>query len=149
MNDKEIMSLAIKEAKNAYKRGECPVGAVIVQNGNIITQAGNREIELKDPTAHAEILALRGAGRIINAHTFPDCIVYTTLQPCPMCTNALLRAKVQKVIYGAQSFEYIYKETFNPDHITLSGPIMNKECRDLFIKWAEETGREFIFNTDK
>lgn len=96
MNDKEIMTVAFKEAQAAYDRGECPVGAAIVRNGAIVASAGNREIELKDPTAHAEILVLREAGQLLDQHTFPDCTVYTTLWPCPMCANALLRAKVQR-----------------------------------------------------
>ncbi|MDP2683673.1 MAG: nucleoside deaminase [bacterium] len=146
-NDIEIMSLALDEAKSAYKRGECPVGAVIVQNGKIIAHAGNRETELKDPTAHAEILVLREAGKILDKHTFPDCVVYSTLWPCPMCANALLRAKVPKIICGAESFKYIDEETFNSSHLTRVGPIMNTECRDIFIKWVKDTGREFILGS--
>ncbi len=121
MNDKEIMATAFEEAKAAYERGECPVGAVIVINGDIVAHAGNREIELKDPTAHAEILVLRQAGQFLNQHTFPDCAIYTTLWPCPMCTNALLRAKVPKVVCGAKSFNYIYEETFNPSRLVMEG----------------------------
>jgi len=142
--DEEIMSIALDEAKLAYERGECPVGAAIVQNGIIIAKTSNREEELKDPTAHAEILALREAGQILGKKTFPDCIIYTTLWPCPMCANALLRAKVPKVICGAKSFDYIYKETFNPAHLIATGPIMNDECREIFIKWAKKTNREFV-----
>ena len=87
MNDVEMMTVAFEEAKAAYERGECPVGAVIVRDGEIIARAGNRETELKDPTAHAEILVMREAGRLLNKHTFPDCIIYTTLWPCPMCVG--------------------------------------------------------------
>lgn len=144
MRDIEIMKIALIEANDAFARGECPVGAVIVKDGDIIAQAGNREIELRDPTAHAEILVLREAGKILDRHTFPDCAVYTTLWPCPMCANALLRAKVPTVICGAKSFDYIYKETFDPSHLTALGPIMNDECRNIFIEWAKKTGREFI-----
>ena len=129
MSDKEIMAAAFEEANAAYLRGECPVGAAIVRNGDIIAQAGNREIELNDPTAYAEILVLRKTGQLLNQHTFPDCTVYTTLWPCPMCANALLRAKVPKVICGAKSFKYIYKETFSPSRIIMDGPIMADECR--------------------
>lgn len=146
MNDIEIMSIALAEAKSAYERGECPVGAVIVKDGKIIVKAGNREIKLNDPTAHAEILVLREAGKKLNKHTFSDCVVYTTLKPCPMCANTLIRAKVQKVIFGAESFDYIFKETFNAKHLTSIGPIMNEDCRNIFIKWAKETGRKFILD---
>lgn len=129
MNDREIMAVALAEAKAVYERGECPVGAVIVRNGDIVARAGNREIELKDPTAHAEILILREAGQILNQHTFPDCTIYTTLWPCPMCANTLLRAKIPKVVCGAKSFKYIYEEMFNPTQLAKKGPIMTDECR--------------------
>ena len=144
MNDKEIMKLAFKEANAAYERGECPVGAVIVRKGDIIARAGNREIELNDPTAHAEILVLRDAGQLLNQHTFPDCTVYTTIWPCPMCANALLRAKIPNVVCGAKSFKYIYEETFSPSRIVMEGPIMSDECRGIFIRWVKESGRDFI-----
>lgn len=75
---------AYKEAEKAYNKGECPVGAVIVRNGTIIARAGNRELELNDPTAHAEILVMREAGRLLGKHTFPDaqCIRPYGLAPC-------------------------------------------------------------------
>lgn len=144
MEDREIMAIAYEEAKAAYQRGECPVGAVIVRNGKIVARAGNRELELNDPSAHAEILVLREAGRLLNQHTFPDCTVYTTLWPCPMCANTLLRAKVPRVVCGARSFRYIYEETFSPSRIAMEGPIMSDECRGIFIKWVRENGYDFI-----
>ncbi|MCL5958054.1 MAG: nucleoside deaminase, partial [Chloroflexi bacterium] len=107
-------------------------------------RAGNREVELNDPTAHAEILVLREAGPLLGKHTFPDCTVYTTLWLCPMCENALLRAKVPKVVCGARSFKYIYEDTFNPSRIARLGPIMEEECRGILIRWLKETGRDFI-----
>ena len=146
MNDLEIMNIALQEAKNALERGECPVGAVIVKDNRIIAKAGNREIELNDPTAHAEILVLREAGKILKAHTFPDCIVYTTLWPCPMCANSMIRAKIKKVVSGAKSFSYITKESFNPENLKYQGPIMEDDCKDIFIKWVKMTGREFILD---
>jgi tRNA(adenine34) deaminase len=139
MTDVEIMMIALDEARQAYARGECPVGAVITRNGDIVAQAGNRESELSDPTAHAEILVLREAGRRLGQYTLPDCTVYTTLWPCPMCANALLRAKIPKVICGAKSFNYIYEETFRPSRIVMEGPIMSDECRGIFIEWAMKT----------
>jgi len=148
VSDRDIMSLALNEAISAFDRGECPVGAVIVKNGIIIAKTSNREEELNDPTAHAEILALREAGKILNKHTFRDCVIYTTLWPCPMCANAMLRAKIPKVICGAKSFKFIYEDTFNPSHVITEGPIMNDECRDIFVKWAKKTNREFILEGD-
>lgn len=148
MDNKDFMNEALEEAQRAYERGECPVGAVIVQDGVIIARAGNRELELKDPTAHAEIMVLRGAGQILERHTFPDCTLYTTLWPCPMCENAMLRAKISKVICGARSFKYIFESTFDPANLPKLGPIMEEECRGIFIKWLKETDREFIIEAE-
>jgi len=147
--DKGFMEQAFKEAQKAYERGECPVGAVIVRNGIPLAGAGNREIELNDPTAHAEILVLREAGQLLGVHTFSDCTVYTSLWPCPMCENALLRAKVKEVVCGASSFKYIYENTFNKSNIRKIGPIMEEECKGIFIKWLKETGREFVLESEE
>lgn len=148
MDQKDFINEALQEAQKAYERGEAPVGAIIVQNNDIIARAGNRELELNDPTAHAEILVLREAGQVLGHHTFPDCTVYTTLWPCPMCENALLRAKVPNVVCGASSFKYIYENTFNTSNLSRLGPIMEDECKAIFIKWIKETGREFILEAE-
>lgn len=148
MDHKVLMSEAFIEAQKAYERGEAPIGALIVQDENIIARAGNRELELNDPTAHAEVLVLREAGKLLGKHTFPDCIVYTTLWPCPMCENALLRAKVPIVVCGSRSFKYIYENTFNESNLSKVGPIMEEECKGIFVKWIEETGREFILEAE-
>ena len=138
------MAEAFKEAQKAYERGECPVGALLVRDGLIVARAGNEELQSFDPTAHAEILVLRRAGALLGTHTFPGCTVYTTLWPCPMCENALLRAKVPHVICGARSFQYIYENTFDTGRLTKIGPIMEEECRGIFVRWIKETGRDFI-----
>ena len=103
---------------------------------------------MNDPTAHAEILVLREAGRTLGQHTFPNCVVYTTLWPCPMCENALLRAKVPTVVCGARSFRYVYQETFDPSRLSRRGPIMEEECREIFVRWLKDTGREFILDAE-
>lgn len=144
MDDCAFMREALHEAQAAYERGECPVGAVLVQNGKIVARAGNRESELNDPTAHAEVLVLREAGRLLGQHTFTDCTVYTTLWPCPMCENAMLRAKIRGVVCGGRSFKYIYEVTFNTSNLPKLGPIMDQECREIFIRWLKKTGRTFI-----
>ena len=148
MDHTDFMNEALQEAHKAYERGEALVGALIVQNGGIISRAGNRELELNDPTAHAEILVLREAGQRLGKHTFPDCTVYTTLWPCPMCENALLRAKVPIVVCGARSYKYIYENTFNKSNLSKLGPIMEEECKGIFVRWIRETGREFILENE-
>ena len=149
MDDLALMREALLDAQAAYDRGECPVGAVLVRDGRIIARAGNRESELHDPTAHAEILVLREAGRVLGQHTFPDCTVYTTLWPCPMCENAMLRAKVRSVVCGARSFKYIREVTFNPANLSKVGPIMDQECREIFVRWINRRGLTFLLEHEQ
>lgn len=136
--DLSFMKEALKEAFKAYKRGECAVGAVLVYKGKIIARAGNEEKKLHDPSAHAEVLVLRKAGKKLGRHTFPDCIVYTTLWPCPMCQNVMLRAKIKKVVCGARSFKYIYEVSFDKSKLMRNGPIMEKECQNIYVQWLKD-----------
>lgn len=96
------MNLAIAEAQKASIAGEVPVGAVIVdKRGKVVASAGNRTRRDLDPTAHAEILAIRKAAKIISNDRLVGCTIYVTLEPCAMCAGALAHARVAKVIYGA------------------------------------------------
>ncbi|HET9652787.1 MAG TPA: nucleoside deaminase [Usitatibacter sp.] len=144
MDDIALMREALREAHAAYDRGECAVGAVMVRDGGIIARAGNRENELHDPTAHAEILVLREAGRVLGRHAFPDCTVYTTLWPCPMCANAMLHARVRHVVCGARSFKYIHDVGFDPAYLRETGPILERECRDIYIRWVKRAGLDVL-----
>ncbi|MDR2395764.1 MAG: tRNA adenosine(34) deaminase TadA [Endomicrobium sp.] len=96
-----FMSQALKEAYKAYKSDEVPVGAVIVKNGEIISRGFNRCISLLDPTAHAEIVALRKAAKKMQNYRLNDCCIYVTIEPCAMCTGALVNARVKKIVFGA------------------------------------------------
>ena len=95
------MQRALLEAEAAGARGEIPVGAVIVQAGEIIAAAGNRTRELKDVTAHAEVLAIRAAARQLDAERLPDCDLYVTLEPCALCAAAISFARIRRLYYGA------------------------------------------------
>ena len=96
------MVLAIEEAKAAAARGEAPVGAVIVDaTGGIVARAGNRTEEDADPTAHAEMLAIREAARTLQTPRLTDCDLYVTLEPCPMCAQAISFARIRRVYFGA------------------------------------------------
>ncbi len=97
------MSLALKEAEAAADRGEVPVGAVIVSTaGEVLAKAGNRIMELKDPTAHAEVLAIRAAADRLGSERLIDCDLYVTLEPCAMCAGAISFARVRRLYYGAE-----------------------------------------------
>lgn len=95
------MDIALAEARLAADRGETPVGAVIVADGKILAQNGNRTRELSDPTAHAEILVIRAACAAIGSERLPSMDLYVTLEPCPMCAMAISSARIARLYYGA------------------------------------------------
>jgi tRNA(adenine34) deaminase len=100
-NDSEFMRAALEEARAAAARGEVPVGAVVVLEGRIIARAGNRPIGDCDPTAHAEMIALREAAQVIGNYRLADAEMYVTIEPCAMCAGAMIQARIARVIYGA------------------------------------------------
>ena len=95
------MDLALKAAENAGKSGEVPIGCVVVRDDAVIASAGNRTLTDRDPTAHAEILAIREAARVIGSERLVDCDLYVTLEPCTMCAAAISLARVRRLYYGA------------------------------------------------
>ena len=101
MANSNFMDLALLEAAAAGKRGEVPVGCVIVRDGAVVGRAGNRTLADKDPTAHAELLALREAARTLGSERLTDCDLYVTLEPCTMCAAAISFARVRRLYYGA------------------------------------------------
>lgn len=95
------MGAALDEARAAGARGEVPIGAVVVHEGQIIARAGNRTRELNDVTAHAEVLVIRQAGRALQSERLVDCELYVTLEPCAMCAAAISFARIRRLYYGA------------------------------------------------
>ena len=95
------MAMALQVAERAAARGEVPVGAVIVQDGMLLVRAGNRVEANKDPTAHAEMLAIRAAAEMLDAPRLPDCDLYVTLEPCAMCAAAISFARIRRLYFGA------------------------------------------------
>jgi len=100
-HDRAFMTEALDEAEAAGRRGEIPVGAVVIYNQRVISRAGNRRMELNDPGGHAELLALRDAGRALGDWRLEGCTLYVTLEPCPMCAAACRQARVGLVVWGA------------------------------------------------
>jgi tRNA(adenine34) deaminase len=96
-----FMDLALDEARAAGERGEVPVGAIIVRDGAAIARAGNRVIAEHDPTAHAELVAIRAAGAKLGSERLEDCDLYVTLEPCAMCAGAIAFARIRRLYYGA------------------------------------------------
>ena len=99
--DLAFMGLALDQAQNAWLLGEVPVGAVIVREGKVIATGFNRPIGDSDPTAHAEIIALRQAASLLDNYRLPGCTLYVTLEPCAMCAMALMHARLDRVVFGA------------------------------------------------
>ena len=101
MTAPSFMDLALKAAENAGNSGEVPIGCVIVLNNEVIATAGNRTLTDRDPTAHAEILAIRQATEIVGSERLTDCDLYVTLEPCTMCAGAISLARIRRLYYGA------------------------------------------------
>ncbi len=146
MSDKELLGLAIKIAGDGIVAGAGPFGAVITMNGDIIASSGNRVVLDSDPTAHAEILAIRKAASVLNTHDLNGCVLYASCEPCPMCLGAIYWAGIKKVVYSASRHdaasagfndEFIYNEIdLNPSErkvtfIRVSDP----EAGEVFRKW--------------
>ena len=100
-DDRAWMQRALELARRAEAEGEVPVGAVVVGDGAVLGEGWNRNITLHDPTAHAEIVALRAAGRALQNYRLPGCVMYVTLEPCAMCVSAAIHARLERVVYGA------------------------------------------------
>ena len=99
--DAEWMSAAIALAEAAHARGEVPVGAIVVCDGRIVGRGGNAPIARNDPTAHAEIIALREAAAALGNYRLPGCELYATIEPCAMCAGAIIHARLARLVYGA------------------------------------------------
>jgi tRNA(adenine34) deaminase len=95
------MSIALEEARAAAARGEVPVGCVVVRDGTIVARAGNRTIADRDPTAHAELVAIRAAASALGSERLADCDLYVTLEPCAMCASAMSFARIRRLYFGA------------------------------------------------
>ncbi|MBV6497592.1 MAG: tRNA adenosine(34) deaminase TadA [Acidobacteria bacterium] len=138
--DEEFLRRAIELARKAERRGEVPIGAVIVsEDGEILAEASNETIERHDPTAHAEILAIRRAGERIENYRLTGVTVYSTIEPCAMCAGALVNARVARLVYGAaderfgavrSKFELCDSDKLN-HRIEITAGGLEAECRKL------------------
>ena len=137
--DEAWMALAIEQAKLAEKIEEVPVGAVLVQDNQLIASAHNQPISNNDPTAHAEIQLLRAAGKQLNNYRFPDTTLYVTLEPCTMCLGAMIHARVSRIVFGAYDqktgvcgscTDLSTSKCFNHT-IAIEGGVLANNCKQL------------------
>lgn len=112
MNDIYFMKYALKEAEKAFKKGEVPVGCVIVKNNKIIAKAHNLKESKNNVTKHAEIIAIEKASKKLNNWRLIDCIIYITMFPCPMCASAINQARISRLVYGTIP-DYANKDSIN------------------------------------
>jgi len=133
------MRAALEQARAALKQNEVPVGAIVVKDGEIISQAFNSPITLQDPTAHAEILALRNAGQRLNNYRLINAELYVTIEPCFMCMGALIHARIKRLIFGTYDlkagaagsvFDLTQHARLNHTIEVTSG-VLEQECREL------------------
>ena len=137
--DQQYMRMAIEQAQLAAQSGEVPVGAVLVKDGQVISKAFNKPITNHDPSAHAEMLALRGAALAAENYRIPGSTLYVTLEPCAMCSGAMLHARIDRVVYGASdpktgaagSVLDIFASKQINHQTSVEGGIMSEECGQL------------------
>ncbi|MEO1995404.1 MAG: tRNA adenosine(34) deaminase TadA [Planctomycetaceae bacterium] len=133
------MGLALEEARMAFDEDEVPVGAVIVCQDRVIAEAHNQREALNDPTAHAEMIAITQAAEVLRSWRLLDCILYVTLEPCPMCAGAIVQARIPTVIYGtpdpkAGACHSVLQVTNDPrfnHQSTVVGGVLKEECRAI------------------
>ncbi|MEN3294231.1 MAG: tRNA(adenine34) deaminase [Burkholderiales bacterium] len=139
MRDEVFMRQAIDQARNAWALGEVPVGAVVVKDGEVVATGFNQPIGTHDPTAHAEIMALRAAATILGNYRLPGCELYVTLEPCAMCSGAMMHARLARVVYGAAdpktgacgSIVNLFQQEKLNHHTEVVGGVLGEECGAL------------------
>ncbi len=139
MADEEFMRLALTQAQHAWDLGEVPVGAVVVKDGVVVACGYNQPIGKHDPSAHAEIVALRAAAEKLGNYRLPGCELYVTLEPCLMCSGAMMHARLARVVFGASdpktgvcgSLMNLFEHTQLNHHTSVTGGVLEQECGNM------------------
>ncbi|MBO9535659.1 tRNA adenosine(34) deaminase TadA [Herbaspirillum sp.] len=157
-DDLRHMRAALDQANNAWALGEIPVGAVVVKDGEVIAAGFNQPIGKHDPTAHAEIMALRRAAEKLGNYRLPGCELYVTLEPCAMCSGAMMHARLARVVYGATdpktgacgSVLNLFEQEKLNHHTELQGGVMAEECgqllKDFFAMRREQVKQQRLLD---
>jgi len=144
--DESFMRLALAEAEKALLAGEVPVGAVVVRGGEIIASAHNGPVGLKDPSAHAEILALRRAAEAVGNYRLAETTLYVTIEPCLMCAGALIHARVSRLVFGAQdpkggavvSLYAVLGDGRLNHRVEVTGGVLGEACGEILSRFFRE-----------
>jgi len=145
-NDYDFMRIALEEAKAAYDVGEVPVGAVLVHDGHILARAHNAPITMNDPSAHAELLALRQAGEKAGNYRLVGAELYVTLEPCIMCAGAIIQARLARVIFGARDpkcgavaslYNILTDERLN-HQVEVTEGVLREECGEIMSRFFQQ-----------
>ena len=150
MEHESFMREALAEARLALAEGEVPVGAVVVAGGEIIGRGHNSPLTLNDPTAHAEVLALRDAARKMGNYRLPDATLYVTVEPCPMCAGASLQSRIRHVVFGAYdpkagaaaSLYRLLEDARLAHRAEVIGGILAEECGALLQSFFKRKRRQ-------
>jgi len=144
------MEEALRCAQRALESGEVPVGAVVTCNGRIVGRGWNRNLSDSDPTAHAEILALREAGANVGNHRLEDCDLFVTIEPCAMCAGAMVHARIQRLVYGAEdpkagAVHSVMKVVNHPGlnhEIEVHGGVLAGRCSEILLAFFRRRRNE-------
>jgi tRNA(adenine34) deaminase len=146
MDDLTFMRFALNRAREAWQRGEVPVGALVVQDGEIVGEGFNQPIETNDPTAHAEIVAMRQAAERLRNYRLTGATMYVTIEPCQMCVGAMVHARIGRLVYGAPepkagAIESAMRAHEHPalnHRLEVTGRVLEEECREVIQKFFAE-----------
>jgi tRNA(adenine34) deaminase len=140
--DQIFMHMALGVAKEAYRAGEVPVGAVLVKEGEVIATGYNRREGLQDPTAHAELLAIRAAAEVMGSWRLTETTLYVTLEPCTMCVGAIIQSRIARLVFGApaavESICDFTAETLFNHHVIVQSGILAEDCRHLLQQFFQQ-----------
>ncbi|WP_026474095.1 nucleoside deaminase [Alkaliflexus imshenetskii] len=151
-NHSDFMRMAIEMADENIRNGGGPFGAVVVKDGKVVGKGANQVTNHNDPTAHAEVLAIRAASRELNTFNLSNCVLYTSCEPCPMCLGAIYWARIPHVYYGnnredAASIgfddDFIYRELSMPmaNRSILMQPLLSEEALNTFRAWSDKSDK--------
>ena len=139
MLHQDWMQIALREAQMAFEQGEVPIGAVIVHDGQMIASAHNEREQNNDPTAHAEILVIQRAAKVLGSWRLTDATLYVTLEPCPMCAGAIMQSRLKQLVYGAMDIKggatgsvmNVLDYTLWNHRVDVVAGVLEDECKDI------------------